>query len=163
MKDFVPSLIVIDYADIMRSTRTYDSLRHELKLVYEEIRNLAMELNIPIWTASQSNKEGAKSEIVGLENMGESYAKAQVADVVVSLSRKPEEKASGGGRLFVAKNRAGRDGMLFPININTAMSIITILDIDNPEMTLNDVVEMQKASGKNMLQNKWKEVMNSKG
>ena len=95
--------------------------------------------------------------------MGESYAKAQVADVVVSLSRKPEEKASGGGRLFVAKNRAGRDGMLFPININTAMSIITILDIDNPEMTLNDVVEMQKASGKNMLQNKWKEVMNSKG
>ena len=35
MKDFIPSLIIIDYADIMRSTRSYDSLRHELKLIYE--------------------------------------------------------------------------------------------------------------------------------
>ena len=51
MKDFKPSLLVIDYADIMRSTRTYDSLRHELKLVYEELRNLAMELQCIFVTA----------------------------------------------------------------------------------------------------------------
>ena len=42
LKEFMPSLIVIDYADIMRSSRQYDSLRHELKLIYEELRNLAM-------------------------------------------------------------------------------------------------------------------------
>ena len=71
MKDFKPSILIIDYADIMRSTRTYDSLRHELKLVYEELRNLAMEMNIPIWTASQANRDSAKAEVVGLENMSE--------------------------------------------------------------------------------------------
>jgi replicative DNA helicase len=38
LKGFIPSLIIIDYADIMRSSRTFDSLRHELKLVYEELR-----------------------------------------------------------------------------------------------------------------------------
>ena len=32
LKSFVPSLIIIDYADIMRSSRRYDSLRHELKV-----------------------------------------------------------------------------------------------------------------------------------
>ena len=57
MKGFKPGLIIIDYADIMRSTRQYDSLRHELKLIYEELRNLAMELGIPVWTASQANRE----------------------------------------------------------------------------------------------------------
>ena len=47
-----------------------------------------------------------------------------VADLVVSISRKPMEKSTGVGRLFVAKNRAGRDGLLFPIHIDTSMSTI---------------------------------------
>ena len=42
LKSFMPSLIVIDYADIMRSSKSYDSLRHELKLIYEELRNLSL-------------------------------------------------------------------------------------------------------------------------
>jgi len=157
MKDFKPSLIVIDYADIMRSTRTYDSLRHELKLVYEELRNLAMEMNIPIWTASQANRDSAKSEVVGLENMSEAYGKAMVADVVVSLSRKPMEKSTGAGRLFVAKNRAGRDGLMFPIRIDTARSKIEVLE-DVGEMSITDAIEASNAGTKNMLKSKWKEI-----
>ena len=157
MKDFKPSLLVIDYADIMRSTRTYDSLRHELKLVYEELRNLAMEMNIPIWTASQANRDSAKAEVVGLENMSEAYGKAMVADVVVSLSRKPMEKSTGAGRLFVAKNRAGRDGLMFPIRIDTSRSKIDVLE-DVGEMSLTDVIEASNTGTKNMLKSKWKEI-----
>ena len=59
LRNFKPSIILIDYADIMRSSRKYDSLRHELKLIYEELRNLAMDMNIPIWTASQANRDSA--------------------------------------------------------------------------------------------------------
>tara|TARA_R110001583_G_scaffold48919_7_gene153110 strand:+ start:1811 stop:3187 length:1377 start_codon:yes stop_codon:yes gene_type:complete len=156
LKSFVPSLIIIDYADIMRSTRSYDSLRHELKLIYEELRNLAMDLNIPIWTASQANRESANSSVVGLENMSEAYGKAMVADVVVSLSRKPMEKAEGFGRLFVAKNRAGRDGILFPIHLDTAMSKIVI--VDESELSLKEIVDHDNASMKNLLKSKWKEI-----
>ncbi len=157
MRGIKPSLIVIDYADIMRSSRQFDSLRHELKLIYEELRNLAMEMSIPIWTASQANREAAKSDIVGLENMSEAYGKAQVADVVLSLSRKPTEKSSGFGRLFVAKNRAGKDGILYPVRINTAMSKLTILE-DASEMTLKDAVETHNHDLKQMLKQKWKEI-----
>ena len=156
LKGFTPSIIIIDYADIMRSTRSYDSLRHELKLIYEELRNLAMDLNIPIWTASQANRESASSEIVGLENMSEAYGKAMVADVVISLSRRAQEKASGIGRLFVAKNRAGRDGILFPIKIDTAKSKFHVLD--GNEMTLNEAVNQSESDMKQLLKKKWKEV-----
>jgi hypothetical protein len=159
LKSFLPSLIIIDYADIMRSSRQYDSLRHELKLIYEELRNFAMELNIPIWTASQANRESAKSDIVGLENMSEAYGKAMVADIVLSISRKPMEKSSGVGRLFIAKNRAGRDGILFPIKMDTARSTITVLDEN--DLDLKEVCENDASAMKNLLKTKWNEVRKS--
>ena len=156
LKGFKPSLVTVDYADVMKSSRAYDSLRHELKLIYTELRNLAVDLNIPIWTASQANKDSSKSDIVGLENLGESYGKAQVADVVLSISRKPMEKSEGTGRIFVAKNRAGRDGLLFPINIDTAKSKFEILD--ESSLTLNEAVAQDNNDMKNKLREKWKEV-----
>lgn len=156
LKGFKPSLVTVDYADVMKSSRAYDSLRHELKLIYTELRNLAVDLNIPIWTASQANKDSSKSDVVGLENLGESYGKAQVADVVLSISRKPMEKSTGSGRIFVAKNRAGKDGLLFPINIDTAKSKFEILD--DTEMTLNEAVTQDRNDMKNKLKEVWKEV-----
>ena len=157
LKSFVPSLIIIDYADIMRSSRRFDSLRHELKLIYEELRNLAMDLNVPVWTASQANREAADKPVVGLENMAEAYGKAMVADVVLSLSRKPLEKSSGCGRLFVAKNRAGRDGVLFPVFLDCSMSRLQIIE-NGEEMTLEEIVKTDATSMKNLLKEKWKQV-----
>jgi len=159
LKSFVPSIIIIDYADIMKSSRKFDSLRHELKLVYEELRNLAMDLNVPIWTASQSNREGSNAEVVGLENMSEAYGKAMVADVVLSISRKPSEKADGSGRIFVAKNRAGRDGMLFSMKIDTSMSKFMLIDTN--EMSVDDVIKADGSSMKKLLKEKW-DLVNAK-
>lgn len=156
LKSFVPSVIIIDYADIMKSSRKFDSLRHELKLVYEELRNMAMDLNVPIWTASQANREASNSEIVGLENMSEAYGKAMVADVVLSISRKANEKATGAGRIFVAKNRAGRDGMLYPMQIDTSMSKFKLMETN--EMTLDDAMKSDGHSMKKLLKEKWDEV-----
>lgn len=129
---FKPDLILIDYADIMRSTRQYDAKRFELQQIYQELRAFASEICVPIWTASQSNKEGSNADVVDLSNMSEAYSKAQESDVVISLSRKSHEKAAGVGRLFVAKNRIGSDGLLYSVKINTARSMITLLS-DNPD------------------------------
>lgn len=155
LKGFRPGLIVIDYADIMRSTRQYDSLRHELKLIYEELRGFAGEKLIPVWTASQSNKEGASADVVDLGNMSEAYGKAQVADVVLGLSRKAHEKSGGMGRLFIAKNRAGRDGIVYPVKIDTARSKFEIIGrAASPEETHNE----DERGFKRALRDKWLEV-----
>ena len=151
-------MIIIDYADIMRSTHRYDTMRHELKFIYEEIRNLAMDMNVPIWTASQANRDSANSDIVGLENMSEAYGKAMVADVVLSVSRKAVEKSSGLGRLFIAKNRAGRDGILYPIKIDTSMSKIEVLDESDGCTTLSEALADDSKNMKALLKNKWQEL-----
>lgn len=157
LKGFVPDLLIIDYADIMRSTRQYDSLRHELKLIYEELRGLAAEQKFPIWTASQTNREASQSDAPGLESMSEAYGKAMVADVVISLSRKAAEKSTGFGRLFIAKNRAGRDGLVYPIKIDTSKSMFTITgEVATPD----DVGRENEASMKKTLREKLAELNN---
>lgn len=147
-RGYMPSLVIVDYADEMRSTRQYEALRHELKLVYQELRQFAADMKLPLWTASQSNKSGADSDIVGLENMGEAYGKAQVSDFVVGLSRKPEEKDKGIARLFVAKNRAGRDGIKMFLKIDTARSQFQVMDHD----------EWAEQDPKNLLKEAWTRV-----
>ena len=157
VRGFRPGLLIIDYADIMKSTRAYDSLRHELKLIYEELRGFAEEKKVPVWTASQSNREGSTSDVVDLTNMSEAYGKARVADVVLSLSRKAHEKSNGHGRLYVAKNRAGRDGLVYPIQIDTARSKFSIVGVAGglAEASREDEDEVKKA-----LRDKWRQVKN---
>jgi len=156
-KGFRPGLIIIDYADIMRSTRQFDSLRHELKLVYEELRGMAGELGIPVWTASQSNKEGATSEIIDMGNMSEAYGKAMIADVIVSISRRAHEKSTGQGRLYVAKNRAGRDGLVYPLHIDTSKSNFEILGGPG---SLDVAMKENESDIKKVLRSKWNEMRN---
>ena len=88
--------------------------------------------------------------------MSEAYGKAMVADFVVTISRKPMEKSTGAGRLFVAKNRAGKDGIVFPIHIDTSMSRFEIL---NEEVqSLAEAVQSDEKSLKESLKKKWDEL-----
>jgi hypothetical protein len=73
------------------------------------------------------------------------------------LSRKSHEKADGAGRLFVAKNRAGRDGLVFPIKIDTAQSRIRTLTEDEV-VDLENKKQDSEASMKELLRQKWREV-----
>lgn len=127
---FRPDLILIDYAGIMRSTEKYELLRLELKKIYEELRSLANELDVPIWTASQSNKEGADKEVVDLTNMAEAYGQAHVADFIVGLARKSLDKATGYGTIFIAKNRAGMDGIKYFTHLDTGKSTLKVVNED---------------------------------
>jgi hypothetical protein len=88
--------------------------------------------------------------------MSEAYGKAMVADVVISVSRKAVEKATGAARLFVAKNRAGKDGILFPIHIDTGRSKIEILDEN--QLTLGEAVSQDASDTKTLLRKKWNEL-----
>jgi replicative DNA helicase len=158
LRGFKPGMIVIDYADIMRSTRQFDSLRHELKLVYEELRGYAQEQGIPIWTASQSNKEGSDTDVVDLNNMSEAYGKAMVADVVVTISRRSHEKSTGLARIYLAKNRAGRDGLLYNAVVNTARSQFLIEN----QSTKFEAAQGNQDEMKAMIRDKWNELKEAK-
>ena len=83
-------LIIVDYADILRpsqSDRNSNSYS-EAGGIYEELRGVAGELQVPIWSASQSNRAAMDEDIIQANNISDSYRKIMTADFVISLSRK---------------------------------------------------------------------------
>ena len=116
---FNPNLIIIDYADLLKSGSNRDGLYAELGGIYEELRGLSGEMGIPIWTATQTNRAAIDHEVIQADSVGDSYKKVQTADFIMSVSRKTKDKLSNTGRIHIVKNRFGPDGMTFPAKIDT--------------------------------------------
>ena len=70
-KDFRPDVILVDYLSICASSRvkignTINSYMFN-KFIAEELRGLAVEYDVPVWTAAQFNREGAKATDPGYD------------------------------------------------------------------------------------------------
>lgn len=112
-----PDMILVDYADLLRTTNgnSYDGNSYERAgQIYVELRALASELQLPIWTVSQANREGNSSDIIGAELIADSYQKVMHCDFMASISRTADDKNMNTGRIHLIKNRFGPDGMTYP-------------------------------------------------
>jgi len=128
-----PDMVLVDYADIMRSTVNFKEKRHSIGHVYEELRGMAGEFDIPIWTASQANRSSLEEDVIDASKVSEDYSKVMTADFIMSMSRKVEDKIANTGRFHVIKNRFGPDGLTFPATINTNTGYIQIYEANTQE------------------------------
>ncbi len=126
-RGFKPDVIIVDYADLLRPTSGLREKRHELETIYEQLRGLAQEFKCCLWTASQTNRSGLNAEVITMESISEAFNKCFVADFIFSISRTAEDKLAKTGRIFVAKNRNGPDGQIFPIFMSTDNITIKVL------------------------------------
>ncbi len=121
-----PDLVLVDYADILKGVGS--EKRHVLENIYEDLRGLAGEMDCPIWTASQANRSSLEEEVIDATKVAEAYSKVMIADFVVSVSRKVEDKIANTGRFHVIKNRFGPDGITYPSSINTNIGKIDVYE-----------------------------------
>lgn len=126
--DWTPDLVIVDYGDLLRSTRRAEARWIELGYIYEDLRALAGELNVPLWTASQTHRSSIKEDVIEADKISEAFGKVQTADFVMSLSRKLDDKATNTGRIHIMKNRFGPDGLTFPARINVIEGIVDVYD-----------------------------------
>jgi replicative DNA helicase len=151
-------MIIVDYADILRpsqSERNSNSYS-EAGGIYEELRGVAGELQVPIWSASQSNRAAMDEDIIQANNIADSYRKIMTADFVMSLSRKVQDKQSHTARFHVIKNRFGPDGLTFPSKMNAGCGQIEIFAENSREglAVLNEMMDGENQV-KKVLKNKW--------
>ena len=123
-----PDIVLFDYADILMPTGNFRERRHAIGNIYEDLRGLAGELELPIWTASQANRSALEEDVIGADKVAEDYSKVMTADFVMSMSRKVEDKIANTGRFHVIKNRFGVDGMTYPSTINTNIGQVQIFE-----------------------------------
>ena len=121
-----PDLVLVDYADILKGMGI--EKRHVLENIYEDLRGLAGEIECPIWTASQANRSSLEEDVIDATKVAEAYSKVMIADFVVSVSRKVEDKIANTGRFHVIKNRFGYDGVTYPSQINTNIGKIEVFE-----------------------------------
>ena len=119
-------LVIVDYADILSGIGL--EKRHVLENIYEDLRGLAGEFEVPIWTASQANRSALEMEVIEADKVAEAYSKVMIADFVMSVSRKVEDKISHTARCHTIKNRFGVDGFTYPMNMNTNIGQIEIFE-----------------------------------
>jgi hypothetical protein len=92
------------------------------------MRGLAQENECCVWTASQTNRSGLNAEVITMEAISEAFNKCFVADFICTISRTIEDKQNNLGRMFIAKNRNGPDGIVFPLKMDTSRVSIEIAE-----------------------------------
>ena len=140
-------MIIVDYGDLLKCTGQYREKRIELESIYEDLRGMAQEYKCPIWTASQTNRSGLNAEVITMESISEAFNKCFVADFIFTLSRTIEDKNTNTARMFVAKNRNGPDGLVYPMEMDTANVKMKVLDPDG-----NSIADINKEAAKNQKQ-----------
>ena len=120
-----PDVVILDYMDLMISrvpSYNKDDYTRQ-KHVATEIRGLAKNENVLIFTATQTNRSGASEETADLTKAAESFGKQFALDYVISLNQNNQERTANPPRMrmFVAKNRNGpkHDTISCEINYET--------------------------------------------
>tara|TARA_B100000085_G_scaffold60353_2_gene53114 strand:- start:1626 stop:3008 length:1383 start_codon:yes stop_codon:yes gene_type:complete len=148
-RDFIPDMIIVDYGDLIKPENSRkDEKRHQLETIYEELRGIAQICECPVWTASQTNRSGLNAEVITMESISEAFNKCFVADLIFTVSRTVEDKNTNTGRIFVAKNRNGPDGLVYPIFMDTSNVSIKVLSPTGE--SVNDIIQK---SSKERLEN----------
>ena len=88
-KSFKPDIVFVDYLNICSSARfkagaNVNSYTY-IKAIAEELRGMAVENDIPIFSATQTTRSGFVSSDVGLEDTSESFGLPATADFMFAL------------------------------------------------------------------------------
>ena len=159
MQGIKPDLVIVDYADLLRGTGKTSELRIQLGNIYEDLRGLAGEQELPVWTASQANRSALQEDVIQADKIAESYSKIMTADFVVSLSRKIEDKVDGTGRWHVIKNRFGPDGITLPSKMNASNGHIDIFAQSSVQgREVQKQMDNHEETTRKLLKNKFQEL-----
>lgn len=104
-------LIVADYADLMAPNHRTDNDIANSKSVYTDLRAIAQEECAALLTATQTNREGSKSNVAGMEHVAEDFNKVRIADLMISINATEDEKARNEARLYLVASRNQEGGL----------------------------------------------------
>lgn len=102
-------LVVVDYLQLMTPGQKAGNRTEAVGIISRGLKMLAMELGVPVLTASQLSRASERNDAPRLSDLRESGSIEQDADAVILLHA-PDEKEKPARQLILAKNRQGRCG-----------------------------------------------------
>jgi len=123
-EDFTPDVLIIDYLELMKTERDMAEYQGQERLA-QELRGVASEYECLVWTATQTNREGKKVNIITDAELADSYGKIRVCDLVFSINQSEQEFDSGNARLYLMKSRNGRARFIVPVGIDYTRLVVS--------------------------------------
>ena len=142
-KSFVPEIIFIDYLNICASSRmkslggAINSYTY-IKAIAEELRGLAVEYDLPIFSATQTTRSGYSNSDVGLEDTSESFGLPATADLMFALISTEELEKMNQKMVKQLKNRYNDPTHHKRFVIGVDRSKMRLFDVDEDDQTLTD-------------------------
>lgn len=133
-QDFIPDIVMIDYLNLCISNKksskenSYSYIKH----VAEELRAVAVNNNLPILTATQSNREGFGSSDPELVHISESFGLAATADLVIAIIA-TDELAENRLLIKQLKNRYNDLNFRRKFYLGVQREYMSIFDVDESE------------------------------
>jgi len=140
-KKFTPDIIYIDYLNLCISSRMKMGSNVNsytlIKSIAEELRGLAVEYNLPIFSATQTNRTGFTNSDVGLEDTSESFGLPATADFMIAAISSEELEDMNQIMIKQLKNRYNdpATNRRFVLGIDKAR--MKLYDVDNSVQTTN--------------------------
>ena len=159
-KDFVPDLVCIDYLNICGSATAPKGSNSytEVKSIAEELRGMAMEFEVPILTATQTNRTGYSDADMDVTNVSESFGLPMTADYMFGISSNDKLKDEGLVRFTQLKNRFGDPSDRRNWLLGVDYSKMRVTDIDQQPHSIeeqNEAVQNTQTSTNTIMDIKW--------
>ena len=140
-KSFRPDVVFIDYLNICTSARFKGGNVGSyffIKAIAEELRGLAVEFNVPIFSATQTTRTGFVSTDIGLEDTAESFGLPATADFMFALQTNEELDQLGQMKVKQFKNRYNDPGINRSFIIGVDRAKMKLYDVDNNAQNIVD-------------------------
>ena len=139
---FKPDLIFVDYLNICASQRFKGAVVNSytyVKAIAEELRGLAVEVNVPIVSATQTTRSGYGSSDIDLTDTSESFGLPATADFMFALISTEESEQLNQILVKQLKNRYNDPTMNKRFAIGVDRSKMKLYDVE--QSAQNDIVE----------------------
>ena len=142
-RQFEPDIIFIDYLNICASSRmkgmggAINSYSY-IKAIAEELRGLAVEFDVPLFSATQTTRSGFSNSDIGLEDTSESFGLPATADLMFALISTEELEQAGQLMVKQLKNRYNDPTFNKRFVVGVDRTKMRLFDVDTNEQTLTD-------------------------
>jgi len=147
-KSYRPDVIFIDYLNICTSSRFKGGNINSytlIKSIAEELRGLAVEFNLPIFSATQTTRTGFVSTDIGLEDTSESFGLPATADFMFALISNEELESLNQMKVKQLKNRYNDPGINRSFIIGVDRAKMKLYDVENSAQNIVQSSDTKKS------------------
>lgn len=123
---FSPDMVIVDYFECIRPTNDVKDIWKQEANTMRQLEALASDFNIALWVPTQGTKDSISAEIVTMDKAGGSFAKIQIAHIIISIARTMDDIQNNIAKIAILKNRAGGSGnILDNVYFNNGTCVVT--------------------------------------